>query len=117
MKHHANVLSSILSGYSDYEKMLKDYSEGSGSAAVEAEKSANNWTGSLNKLSNSWTEFIGNFVKSDQVIAGLKGVNGLVDTMDALVTTIGPLGTIGAGAGIFSFLKNLDKPKNHRVSA
>lgn len=42
-KHHANVLSSILSGYSDYEKMLKDYSEGTGSAAVEAEKSANNW--------------------------------------------------------------------------
>lgn len=116
-KHHANVLSSILSGYSDYEKMIKDYSEGSGSAAIEAEKSANNWTGSLNKLSNSWTEFIGNFVKSDQVIAGLKGVNGLVDTMDALVTTIGPLGAIGAGAGIFSFLKNLDKPKNHRVSA
>lgn len=116
-KHHANVLSSILSGYGDYEKMLKDYSEGSGSAAVEAEKSANNWSGSLNKLSNSWTEFIGNFVKSDQVIAGIKGVNGLVDAMDSLVTTLGPIGTIGAGAGIFSFFKNLDEPKNHRVSA
>lgn len=35
-KHHANVLSSILSGYNEYEKMLKDYSEGTGSAAVEA---------------------------------------------------------------------------------
>lgn len=116
-KHHANVLSSILSGYSDYEKMLKDYSEGSGSAAIEAEKSANNWSGSLNKLSNSWTEFIGNFVKSDQVITGIKTINGFVDAMDALVTTIGPIGTIGAGAGIFSFFKNLDKPKNHRVSA
>lgn len=42
-KHHANVLSSILSGYSDYKKMLNDYSEGFGSAALEAEKSANNW--------------------------------------------------------------------------
>ena len=116
-KHHANVLSSILSGYSDYEKMLKDYSEGTGSAAIEAEKSANNWSGSLNKLSNSWTEFIGNFVKSDQVIAGIKTVNGFVDVMDTLVNTLGPVGTIGAGAGIFSFFKNLDEPKNHRVSA
>lgn len=116
-KHHANVLSSILSGYSDYEKMLKDYSEGTGSAAIEAEKSANNWSGSLNKLSNSWTEFIGNFVKSDQVITGIKTVNGFVDVMDTLVSTIGPVGTISAGAGIFSFFKNLDEPKNHRVSA
>lgn len=116
-KHHANTLSSILSGYSDYEKMLKDYSEGTGSAAVEAEKSANNWEGSLNKLSNSWTKFIGNFVQSDQVIAGLKSVNSFVDTLDGLVSTLGPLGTIGTGVGIFGFLKNLDEPINHRVSA
>lgn len=37
--------------------------------------------------------------------------------MNALVNTLGPVGTIGAGAGIFSFFKNLDEPKNHRVSA
>lgn len=55
--------------------MLKDYSEGTGSAAIEAEKSANNWSGSLNKLSNSWTEFIGNFVKSDQVITDHRNQN------------------------------------------
>lgn len=35
-KHHANVLSAILSGYDDYETMLKDYSEGMGSAEKEA---------------------------------------------------------------------------------
>lgn len=115
-KHHANVLSSILSGYSDYEKMLQDYSEGSGSAAVEAEKSANNWEGSLNKLSNSWTKFISNFAQSDQITGGIKLVDGFVSAMDGLVKTITPLGAIGAGAGIFAFFKNLDEPINHRVS-
>lgn len=35
-KHQANKLSALLSGWSDYEKMLKDYSEGAGSASVEA---------------------------------------------------------------------------------
>lgn len=115
-KHHANVLSSILSGYSDYEKMLNDYSQGEGSASREAEKSANNWQGSLNKLSNSWTEFISNFVQSDQITGSIKFINELVQAMNSLVDVMTPLGTIGAGVGIFEFFKNLDRPTNHRVS-
>lgn len=102
------VLSSILSGYSDYEKMLQDYSDGGGSAAVKAEKSANSWEGSLNKLSNSWTKFVSNFAQSDQITGGIKLVNGFVEAIDGLVKTITPLGAIGAGAGIFSFIKSFD---------
>lgn len=115
-KHHANVLSAILSGYDDYEKMLSDYAQGTGSAAVEAEKSANNWQGSLNQLSNSWTEFVANFADSGQITTGIQLVNGFVQAMDGLVDTVTPLGTILGGVGIFEFFKNLDEPKNHRVS-
>lgn len=114
-KHHANVLSSILSGYSDYEKMLKDYSEGTGSAAVEAEKSANNWEGSLNKLSNSWTSFVSNFANSDLIITGTNALTEFVKVLDTL--TSNPLLATGAIAGGFAFFKNLDKPEIHdRVS-
>lgn len=35
-KYQANKLSALLSGWSDYEKMLQDYAEGEGSAAEEA---------------------------------------------------------------------------------
>nr|DAF48199.1 MAG TPA: minor tail protein [Siphoviridae sp. ctJLl6] len=108
-KHHANVLSSILSGYSDYEKMLKDYSEGTGSAAVEAEKSANNWEGSLNKLSNSWTSFVSNFANSDLIITGTNALTEFVKVLDTL--TSNPLLTAGTIAGGFAFFKNLDKPE------
>ena len=35
-KHYANILGSTLDGWNQYEKMLQDYSEGSGSAMEEA---------------------------------------------------------------------------------
>ena len=107
-KHHANVLSAILSGYDDYETMLKDYSEGMGSAEKEAEKSANNWQGSLNKLSNSWTKFIGNFANSDTITGALQGINGLLNGVNSLIDTVGVLPTVLGGAGIAAFIKNLD---------
>lgn len=95
--------------------MLKDYSEGTGSAAVEAEKSANNWEGSLNKLSNSWTSFVSNFANSDLIITGTNALTEFVKVLDTL--TSNPLLATGAIAGGFAFFKNLDKPEIHdRVS-
>ena len=116
-KRQANVLAAVLAGIGegDFDKMLSDYSDGQGSAAKEADKSANNWQGSLNKLSNSWTEFISNFAQSDQITGAIKFVNEFVQAMNSLVDVITPLGTIGAGVGIFEFFKNLDRPINHRV--
>jgi TP901 family phage tail tape measure protein len=111
-KHHANTLSAILSGYSDYEKMLQDYSDGTGSAAKEAEKSANNWEGSLIRLSNTWTKIVSNFANSEGITAGIKGLNDLLTVIDKLTSSLGGLGgIIGVGAstvGIVSFIKNLD---------
>lgn len=107
-KHHANVLASILSGQQDYDKMLKDYSEGSGSAAVEAEKSANNWKGSLNQLSNSWQQFISNFADAGQITSAVQLINQLVKGFDGLVKAVSPLGVLSIGGGAFAFFKNLD---------
>lgn len=107
-KHHANVLASILSGQQDYDKMLKDYSEGSGSAAIEAEKSANNWKGSLNQLSNSWQQFISNFADAGQITSAVQLINQLVKGFDGLVKAVSPLGVLSIGGGAFAFFKNLD---------
>ncbi len=98
-----------MSGQNDYQKMLKDYSEGMGSAAVEAEKSANNWQGSLNKLSNAWTSFISNFANSDLIIAGTNALTDFIEVLDTLVSH--PLllgGAAGAIGGGIAFFKNLD---------
>lgn len=93
-KYQANKLSALLSGWSDYEKMLVDYSEGTGSAAKEAEKSANNWEGSLNKLSNTWTGFIQNFANSNMITPGLQGLTGIIKIIDTVVSKAGTLETV-----------------------
>ena len=85
-KRQANVLAAILGGMSsgDYDKMLNDYSQGEGSAMVEAEKSAENLEGRLNSLSNSWVEFVGKFAQTDTLKGGVSFLDGMVSSMTEL---------------------------------
>ena len=101
----ANKLSALLSGWSDYEKMLQDYAEGTGSAAIEAEKSANNWEGSLNKLSNSFTGLVQNFANSDAIISTINLFNDLVKGIDSVTSAIGPLSSLLGGLGLVQGVK------------
>lgn len=94
-KYQANKLSALLSGWSDYEKMLKDYDAGMGSASVEAQKSASNWEGSLNKLSNSWTALVQNFANSDGIITATNALDGLIKGVDKFATLPNILGLAG----------------------
>lgn len=111
-KYHANKLAALLTGWDDYEKMLTDYSEGAGSASVEAEKSASNWEGSLNKLSNSFTEMVNNFVNADAVIGGLNFFNSLIQGADSLIDSLGTISSITASIGLFAGVKNKGKIMN-----
>ena len=101
-KRHANTLASILSDMESYEKMLNLYSNSSadGSALREAEKSANNLTGSLNKLSNTWTDTIENIVDSKALKLGVNMLNGLLTGVNNLTDALGSLGSVGTIAGI-----------------
>lgn len=90
-KYHANELSALLSGWSDYEKMLNDYAGGMGSSEVEAKKSAENWSGSLNKLSNSFTELINQFTNTNAIIDCINILNGLLNVVTNLTKSLGAL--------------------------
>lgn len=83
-KHRSNILASILTNFNQYDKMLQDYSEGSGSAMREAMKTADSWEGRLNSLSNQWTEFVSGFVNTDLVKGGISGIEGMVSAFDKL---------------------------------
>ena len=106
-KYRGNQLNALLENWTLYEKMLKDYAAGSGSAMEEAMKSANNWEGSLNRLSNTFTKVVNNFVNSDFVVGVTNGFNGLLSIVDKVTSKLGSLGSLGAGAGIFAGLKNV----------
>lgn len=78
--------------------MLQDYAEGSGSAAKEAEKSANNVQGSLNKLSNTFTSTVNNIVNSDTLKMGINFLNELLEVINKLTDGLGGLGTVAMTA-------------------
>lgn len=113
-KYHANKLGALLQNMNTYDKMLNDYSEGNGSALEESNKSAENLTGSLNALSNSWSEFVNSFVSSNELNGTVNIINILVQGVTNLTEALTPLGAIelaGVGYGITKFIKNLDCQK------
>ena len=99
-------MDALLKNWDKYEKMLSEYSKGNGSAMEEAAKSANNWEGALNRLSNTWTDTIGNIVKSDDVIKLINNLNELLSTVNSLTSVLGTWGSLALGAGIFAGAKN-----------
>lgn len=105
-KYHANQLSALLSGWDDYKKMLQDYADGTGSAAEEAKKSANNWEGSANKLSNAFTKLVSNFADSDAIITGTNALTGLLNVFDGFIGKVGALQSVAAIIGGIFTTKN-----------
>ncbi len=110
-KSHANTLSAILSDWDSYESMLDLYSQGMGSAATEAEESANNIQGSLNRLHNTWIDTVENAASSDAILTIVNAFNGLLSVINNATDDLGSFGTIGLGAGILAGIKNVGKPK------
>lgn len=103
------ALDALLKNYSLYEKMLQDYASGTGTLAAEAERSADTWEGSLNRLANTWTDTIGNIIDSDTVRLIIDALNSLASIINNVTESLGPLGTISLGAGLFAGFKNIGK--------
>lgn len=110
-KRHANTLASILSDMESYHSMLDLYNNSSAenSAFREAQKSAENWSGTWNKVKNSWSDLLQNFANTDTIVGALNILNDLIGTLDKL----GAMGTIGLGAGLFAGIKNVGEGKMH----
>lgn len=80
-KYHANTLAAILSDLDSYYQMLDYYSKGQGSAAEEAQKSAESWEGVFNALKNDWTEFVNEFANSDLFKSLIESARRLIDVL------------------------------------
>ena len=82
-----------------------------GIAQNEAQKSADNLTGRLNVLQNSWNELINSLVTSEGLKSGVNFLNSLVQGVTELTSALGSLGTIGLGAGLFASFKGAGRVK------
>ena len=83
-KHRSNILASILTNFDQYDKQLQDYANGEGSAMREALKTSESWAGRLNSLSNSWLEFVNNFVQADTMKGGISFLDNMISAFDTL---------------------------------
>ena len=112
-KYRANTVEALLSNWDMYEKMLKDYSEGSGSSYAEAMKSANNLEGSLNRLSNTWTSVVNNFADSKMLTFLVNLGNGFLSVVDSITKFtdgIGALANPGMLAALYAAFSNKGEP-------
>uniref|UniRef100_N1ZZY1 Phage tail tape measure protein, TP901 family, core region n=1 Tax=Eubacterium plexicaudatum ASF492 TaxID=1235802 RepID=N1ZZY1_9FIRM len=105
-KLRSTQLDALLRQWSMYENMLHQYDEGVGSMAIEAEKTARSWEGSLNRLHNTWVSTVGNVAESNAIITIINGLNNLLSVINNVTDKLGSLGTIGLGAGLFAGFKN-----------
>ena len=91
--------------------MLTDYAGGSGSAMEAAMSTADSWEGSLNRLSNTWTDTVGNFVNSDAIISGINALNSLLEMINKLTDALGPINSLALAGGLFAGIKNVGRVK------
>jgi len=102
----AEALNAVLENYGLYEKMLAEYAQGTGSMAQKASETADSWEGSLQRLSNTWTDTIGNIADSDAAAALVNSLDKLLSVANAVTDRLGSFGTIAIGTGITAFVKN-----------
>ena len=118
-KLRATQLDALLRGWSDYEKMLRQFESGFGSMEQEAAKTADSFQGRLNTLSNTWTDTVENITDTNTLKGAvgllnslLKGVDTLTGGYDKLSSSVNTLfgllgkdgssisGTLGIVAGL-----------------
>ncbi len=103
----ASALDALLTNYSLYEKMLQEYANGTGSFAAEAEKAADTWEGSLNRLSNTWTDTVRKLVPTDAVITAVNGLNGILSVINNITDKTNAFSTVGALSGLLMYTKGI----------
>ena len=100
--------------------MLSEFNsqEAAGSAFEESMKSANNWQGKLNELSNEWNKFVNNFANSDMMIKGIDSITQIIKLIEKLTSTLGTLPTVLGGVAAVLSAKNVGElqDKNTPVS-
>ncbi len=93
-KDHADALSGLLSQWDLYEKMLGEFSQGTGSALEEAEKTASSWEGRLNSLSNSFDSFVNTLTDKNAILGGISFFDRLIQGAQALTNSVGEIPVI-----------------------
>lgn len=84
-KRQGDILAAMVQNWSVYEEQLKNYAEGTGSAAREATKDLESWDGKLNVLTNTWTGFVAKLLDTEIVKGGLDLGGGILGFFSSII--------------------------------
>jgi len=103
----SEALDALLSNYGLYEEMLQEYADGTGTLSTHAAEAADTWEGSLNRLTATWNETVGNLVDSDAVAAAVNGLSSLLSVIDSITEKTNVLGAAGILSGLLMNAKGI----------
>ncbi|MDE5803616.1 MAG: phage tail tape measure protein [Lachnospiraceae bacterium] len=104
----ATQLDALLRRWDTYESMIQQYAEGTGSLAADAEKTADSWEGSLNRLQNSFDSFVNTLTNKQAVIEGISFFDRLIQGAETLVDKVGEIPVMLTALHSAMVLKNKD---------
>lgn len=106
-----NILNSLLGSWNDYSAIIGTVDERTGEALENQEIYADSLQGHLGDLEATAQSTWNNVIDSEVLKTGVDMLNGLLTLVNGLTESIGGLGTIGLGAGLFAGIKNFGRPK------
>lgn len=94
-------------------ELLGQSSNGDGSMDKESEKLTDSWEGSMNGLSNTWTDTIDNIANSNGIMGLIDSLDWVLDKVSKVIDILEFLDSIGFGDGLIEGIKNVGQ--EHRV--
>ena len=110
-KSRANNVAALLKNYQKIDEVMESLGEAEGSALRENDAIVDSINGRIKILSATAEEFWQNFIDTDLVKELVSLTSDLLNILTKIVNIgngAGTLGLIGAGTGIFKFIKNFD---------
>lgn len=110
-KSRANNVAALLKNYQRIDEVMESLGDAEGSAMRENEAIVDSINGRIKVLSATAEEFWQNFIDTDFVKELVSLTSDLLNILTKIVNIgngAGILGLIGAGTGIFKFIKNFD---------
>ena len=108
-KSRANNVAALLKNYQKIDEVMESLGDAEGSAMRETEAIVDSINGRIKVLSATAEEFWQNFIDTDLVKELVSLTSDLLNILTKIVNIgTGTLGLIGAGTGIFKFIKNFD---------
>lgn len=102
-----NVLNSLFGAYDEYSAIISTVDKRTGEALENQEEYADSLKGHLGDLEATAQSTWNNIIDSETIKTGVDILNGLLTLVNGLTESIGGLGTIGLGAGLFAGIKNV----------